>query len=123
MAGHNRRSSMVLVAVGISLLNLIIIIVGILWINDAFQQAEENEEGVAETLRARIEILYAALQNVGGVLIVGVLVFAFAWLITSYNRASRKDLSHRQSAELNSYLNNLSRDRRRSRRTAERRRP
>ncbi len=56
---------MVLVAVGISLLNLIIIIVGILWINDAFQQAEENEEGVAETLRARIEILYSASALVG----------------------------------------------------------
>ncbi len=110
MAENEKRSSMVYVAIVLSSLNLALLIAGGLWVVDSFQEAEREEQSVAETLRAKFEALNGASRSLGGVLIVSAFVFGLIWLGAFYSRAARKAALHRQATELNSYLGNRSRD-------------
>ncbi len=111
MAGKNNRSAMVQVALVLSMINLMIIVAGIMWVSDAFQEAERDDKDVVETLKARAQVLLGALQGVGGVMALGACVFVIAWLFLFYKRTARRSALHQQSADLNSYLKNLSRAR------------
>lgn len=112
MAGTDKRSSMVQVAIVLSMINLMILVAGILWVSNAFQAAERDDQDVVETLKVRAKHLSGAVQSLGGIVVLGACVFVAGGLIVSYLKATRRAAQHRQSAELNSYLKNLSRARR-----------
>lgn len=110
MAKNKRRSLATQTAVALSLLNLLIIITGILWINDAFRQAEAHDQDVKEIFKTKAGELSDVLQSLGGIAIFAALIFGLGWFFRSYKKANRESVLHRQSSELNSYLGNLSRD-------------
>ena len=113
MTGSSERSPVAQIAMALSLANLAVIIAGVLWLQDVFQEAARDDKEVLATLKTRAGALLESVVSVGGVVVVAAVICGLVALMSFYGRASRQAALRRQSDELNSYLKNLSRARKR----------